>query len=467
MFNLGDDSELDRFSREAAGRYSPPGEPNWEKLSIELDKVLPVEEKKRRFVFFWWLLPVLLIGGAVTYWLSSKNETKLSVAIITGTKKQSSNTSTSIAPEVVEKNENSATAGNKPISKEIKTSDKSSGQQSAVNPPVSKPADQTEKTLAKTSITKNRNIALPDLSKDLSAKKTKMVSSQKSVLPGVINVSNTTVNNTESNTSKQTVTVQQETKIETKGIQESMISEKNAETIIAQKEETINTQIKKDSALPTSTANSNNTDHKPTSVIKGRGFSYSFLAGVDKSTVKYRYGFDPGYNFGVMGGYHFNSKWSVHTGVIYTKKNYKLDGADFTAPKGTPASYYKLDLVDGYCKMWEVPLLIRYTIPKARGNSLFLSAGLTSYFMTNEDYNYYYKYLGMPVVKNTSYNSTDTHILSIIHLSAGFSKAISKTWDMQMEPYAKIPLGGVGYGSIELSSFGINFSLQHRQPLKK
>ena len=174
---------------------------------------------------------------------------------------------------------------------------------------------------------------------------------------------------------------------------------------------------------------------------KGKGFSYSLLAGVDKSTVKFRYGYDPGYNIGVMGGYHFNSKLSVHTGLIYTQKKYKMEGSDFTAPKGTPISYYKLDLVDGYCKMWEVPLLFRYTMPKANGNSFFLSAGLSSYFMTNENYNYYYKYLGTPMVKNNSYNSSDTHILSIIHLSAGFSKPVGKAWDMQMEPYAKNTIG--------------------------
>jgi len=70
MYNIGDDNELDRISREAAGRYSPPaGGSDWESLSAELDKVLPVaEEKKRRGFFFWWLLPVLLAGGGAAYW---------------------------------------------------------------------------------------------------------------------------------------------------------------------------------------------------------------------------------------------------------------------------------------------------------------------------------------------------------------------------------------------------------------
>jgi hypothetical protein len=74
MFNLGDDNELDRASREAAGKYAPPGDPDWQALSAELDKVMPVEKKKRRMFFFWWLLPVLLIGGGAAYWLIQKDD---------------------------------------------------------------------------------------------------------------------------------------------------------------------------------------------------------------------------------------------------------------------------------------------------------------------------------------------------------------------------------------------------------
>ncbi|MEO7531689.1 MAG: hypothetical protein ABIS69_09765, partial [Sediminibacterium sp.] len=75
MFNLGDDNELDRVSREAAEKFSAPVEANWQALSNELDKIMPVEKKKRRILFYWWLLPVLLIGGTAAYWLIKENNT--------------------------------------------------------------------------------------------------------------------------------------------------------------------------------------------------------------------------------------------------------------------------------------------------------------------------------------------------------------------------------------------------------
>ena len=118
--------------------------------------------------------------------------------------------------------------------------------------------------------------------------------------------------------------------------------------------------------------------------------------------------------------------------------------------------------------MWEVPLLLRYTVSKSVKKNVFLSTGLSSYFMTKENYDYYYySNTGQLVTRHNSYNSTDTHVLSIAHLSVGFENRLSRNWSMLVEPYAKIPLGGVGFGSIRLSSFGLNFSIQHRQPSKK
>ena len=197
------------------------------------------------------------------------------------------------------------------------------------------------------------------------------------------------------------------------------------------------------------------------------GFSIAFVAGVDKSTVKFKYGNDAGINLGMLVGYHFNDRWSLHSGGIYTQKNYKLAGEDFTAPKGTPMSYYKIETLEGYCRMWEVPLVARYTLNPSAKNSTFISTGLSSYFMTKENYSYLYYYNNQPVTRSSSYNSSDTHVLSIWDLSVGFNKPFSKSWGMQVEPYARIPLGGVGLGNIRLSSFGINFSVQYRQPAKK
>jgi hypothetical protein len=81
--------------------------------------------------------------------------------------------------------------------------------------------------------------------------------------------------------------------------------------------------------------------------------------------------------------------------------------------------------------------------------------------MKKENYDYYYQYAnGSPGHRYRSYPSTERHWFSILNLSGGFEKKISKWFSIQAEPYLKIPLTGVGYGNIELSSYGIYFSLK-------
>ena len=64
MYNIGDDNELDRISREAAGRYSPPASgSDWESLSAELDKVMPVTEEKKTTRLF-----LLVAAACIADW---------------------------------------------------------------------------------------------------------------------------------------------------------------------------------------------------------------------------------------------------------------------------------------------------------------------------------------------------------------------------------------------------------------
>ena len=199
-----------------------------------------------------------------------------------------------------------------------------------------------------------------------------------------------------------------------------------------------------------------------------KAINIGLTAGLDVSTVRFTYGDNAGYNFGITGGYQFNKHWSAYTGVIYTKKNYKLNGSDYHPPKHYWTQYVNLQMVEGYCRMWEVPLLARYTFNPGSKTAYFASAGMSSYIMKKQAYDYSYKdasgWAGTAAWTN---DSTFNHVFSILSLSAGFEKSFGKHMNWQIEPYAKIPLGGVGFGNIKLSSFGINLTVQYRHPVKR
>lgn len=458
MYNLGDDKELDRLSREAAGRYTPPGEANWQALSEELDRIMPVTEKKKRRFLFWWLLPFLLIGGGATYWLGTHRSTD------DATRTTLASPSARVPGEAMKESQPAvlpnAAAGTdqQSVRRGSRSDQPASAQTTATGPTEVSPQAIASLPTAKTNpgrqqsrrldkpVANHRSSTTKEMTDDIQTISTStaaITSDKKADIP---------LSSTQTNTTKiSTVVTDPLQKTETKQAQNSSAERTTTPATI------------------TEPAPSEATAPAVAKVIgnRGRGFSYAFVAGVDKSTVKFVYGNDPGINIGAMGGYHFNDRWSVHTGLIYTQKNYKVAGKDFTAPKGTWVSYYNLESITGYCRMWEVPLQVRYTMGKSEHKNSFFSAGLSSYFMTKESYDYFYYYNNQPVTRNSTLNSDDRHILSILHFSVGFENKVSRYWGLQIEPYAKIPLGGVGFGNIRLSSFGVNFSLQHRQPARK
>ncbi len=456
MFNLGDDNELDRAGREAAGKYAPPGDPDWQALSAELDKVMPIEKKKRR-VFFWWLLPVLLIGGGATYWLVQKDN----------------------ASEIATVREPVSIQVDKKESKTASPIEASADAQKENSKPV---IDQPEKQTATIQVNKQadrKNLVTTDEKTEVTGDGSLTINSRKKKnIPAVTSakepsVTNQVIAKTTDQPAKQDQPVTSALpKTDPDPVKEPAKTNTDLPVATSQGNNTPVTQQKTEPAkVPDATqqADANTVVTTPKlNQQRGKGFSLGILAGVDKSTVKFKYEGDAGVNIGLALGYHFSDRWSVHTGAIYTQKNYKVAGVDFTAPKGSWASYYKIDNVEGYCRMWEIPLLARYTVSQSNRNSVYLSTGLSSYFMTSEKYDYaYFTNTGLPATRSMSYNSSDTHIMSILHLSAGFENRISRSLSLLIEPYAKLPLGGVGLGNIRLSSFGVNFSVQHRQPSKK
>lgn len=128
---------------------------------------------------------------------------------------------------------------------------------------------------------------------------------------------------------------------------------------------------------------------------------------------------------------------------------------------------HKLKKADGYCMMYEIPLNIKAQITNGRKINFFYTAGVSSYFMTSENYTYHYTTNYGGYDKNVQYNSQQNYWLSVAAIGLGVEKQISNTLHIAAMPYFKIPLKGMGAGNLQMLSSGINFSLSYRQPSKK
>lgn len=446
MSNPGNDNRLEELSREAASGYTPPGNASWEKMEAALDIVLPVEGKKKRRIIFWWLFPLAIMGGVLLYsiWPSPAINTTISPVATTSTTPPASSGIYNIPPDktavaVQKKNDLVAEKNNSgiPNIQSKRANIIASTKKAATGlPPTNIGATQQQVSTAPVN---NQPQNASQLHAQKSATNT-AVAQQDAIAVTQVNPSNI-------------VSV----------IQSSVDSgsNKTMNSIIIPADTTINQQLVLTDSLPGNDSISKKQKNNRSKL------SVEFIAGMDASTVKYKYSDKAGINLGILAGYHFNEHWSVHSGALFTRKNYTVAGEDFHAPKNSWVANYKLTLVDGFCDMWEVPLFVRYQFSSNNKRSFFLGAGISSYFMTRENYNYSYYFNGQPVTRNSNYPNGNTHLFSILRLSGGWRKSIGKGSSVLVEPYASLPLGGVGFGNIRLSSYGLNFSFQIRQPSKK
>jgi hypothetical protein len=423
MHSFEDDNELDHVAQKAAEAFDAPGMANWDKMQLLLDKEMPLDKPKKRFI--WVLIPALLLLGIGGTWWYHQMEQQIEA-------------------------------------KEFKAKSipeqRAIDQQTTIAPKKSSPSEDVR-------VNKSNQYQPTALAKIKSIPSTPSLLSQMGIAPGPIDPHLSREYQTMSRNNQSSTT-------ETNTSQESLPSNnQSAETkSIASNTNTIE-------SIPatniTSNTNTNLAEEKVSSIViqnkskTEKGFFIGLTAGIDASTVNFNYKEDFGYNIGGIIGYRFNQHFSIKTGGIYTQKNYKMNGADFHAPKGTWVSYFKMETVTGSCDMWDIPLIGTYHFKYNGKGNYFASLGTSSYFMKKENYSYLYYVNNQTYNRSASYTSKDQHLFALLHISGGIEKPIGKHLTGIFEPYAKIPMTGVGFGSIELSSFGVNFSLTYKQPKRK
>lgn len=193
-------------------------------------------------------------------------------------------------------------------------------------------------------------------------------------------------------------------------------------------------------------------------IQKEHGLYAGIVIGPDISTVKFQSIKNIGISMGVLVGYHINSRISLESGVAWNIKNYYSDGKYFST-KNIPSNYNaKIKNVDGVCNMIEIPVLIKYNL--TIGKQYFsASAGLSSYFMKKEKYNYVFVNNGILYRHSSTYKNASTNLLAVANFTVGYNAFLNKNTSLRVEPYLKIPLKGLGVGSLPIMSTGLNIGI--------
>ena len=489
------DKDLDRLSREAAEQYDvEQSTSGWEKLEQKLNKHLPEKGKKerRRFIFFIWLF-ALLSGGGLLWMLSSTPSSRI-ISLKEGFSEVSPRKSTT----------HNQTASTEP------NSEKRNGPDSDINLPLTDKNPQSKlPENPKTESIKGEDYAVENPNAD------KKGTGNIDKVNTAINSSATTANGGARAARENFSTRNQGPRTGKSSVNNNTVASRNdrradeavppttvptpshEKTVMERhdkKEDTdetvvVDTEVdRKDvAAIPDSIAkmekksipdNANitpdeaiaqaldsNKNQNKSADIKANGFKKGLHIGVvvapDMSNVRFTHTDKVGYNIGLQFGYRMSERWSVNTGLIYTRKNYTSQGKDFNPPKGSWLDNVTLDMVSGYCDMFDIPLNVRYDLNNGRRQRFFVSSGLSTYLMKKEEYHYHYQYPnGNPGYRYRSSSSDENHFMSVLNISAGFERKISNRFSVQAEPYLKIPLAGLGYGNLRLNSYGMYFHLK-------
>ena len=161
--------------------------------------------------------------------------------------------------------------------------------------------------------------------------------------------------------------------------------------------------------------------------------------------------------FALLLEYRLTKKLTLQTGVNYSKKKYSGDFEYYHA--WTSATGTQPLTVDGICNVVDIPINLRLNAFQIKRNTFFISGGVSSYLMSDEIYTYNYAW-GSPKVRDWT-GSSSSFYWSTLNLSAGVERKMNKHFTLQVEPFLKTPLVGLGRGLVNLYSSGLLFSTKY------
>ena len=165
--------------------------------------------------------------------------------------------------------------------------------------------------------------------------------------------------------------------------------------------------------------------------------------------------------YGVGVGFQINRRWAVQTGFYASAKKYVAGPADYKLSDNPYWSNVQIVGVDANCLVYEIPVTVRFNILQNTKISLYSSAGLSSYLMKKESYDYDYIRYNTPYENYYDYTGNKS-LFGVLSLSAGVEKPLNSRFSLLAEPFINIPLSGVGEGKVKLYSFGLQTGVKYK-----
>lgn len=199
-------------------------------------------------------------------------------------------------------------------------------------------------------------------------------------------------------------------------------------------------------------------EKKPAVQTPNGKWALSIAFSPDMNSVKEFSKSSLGMSIGMGLSYKITKSVSASTGLYYSQKQYTSDKTSYKVtekPFATWTSYSKQ--IDADCRVIDIPVNLNMVMMSNKNVSILASAGISSYIMLSETYNFIYN----SGHREYTLRNENQHVLSVVNLSVGLEKPINQQSSIVIQPYAKLPLTGIGQGKTDLKSFGIGFQLNY------
>lgn len=463
---------FDKRIREVTENNLPPfNESDWEKMEILLDKNLPIKKDRRRFLFllFSFLLLGLLFGGIYINNTLPKSNTVNSITF------KKLNTADSVnADNAKAKQTNSINKLNTPSANNIST--KSNDTAGNVVTTENKIAGKTSTPLKdnvrkQIGISTNNNFKTPAKKFINTARLTK-----ENKVKEIENKS--TINNIkQSKFSKDRLNEEVSASV-TLGkilpIPLNILSRKNDELVKKENihSDTIIQSISKNDKIAavsaivktiTPTTDSINRKAatakqiaKKNKIANKNEAAITVTTGVESSGTRLNSQGKLTTAYGVGLQYSVGKKITLRIGLNATKKIYTAKNGDYKAPLGSWAFNVTFKNILADCKVLEFPFSIAYKIKAYKKSKFYATIGLSSFFMKREDYQFFYKAQnGNDTTRAAHFTNNSNHLFSSLNISTIAEQKITNRFSILIEPFIKLPLGGIGFGKVKLYNTGV------------
>ncbi len=184
-------------------------------------------------------------------------------------------------------------------------------------------------------------------------------------------------------------------------------------------------------------------------------FYLRLLASPDVSSISHGSATTTGSNYALLFEYQLTTRWSISSGTILSMKRYATDN-EFTYGK------YTADRMAGACRVLDIPINIYYRFRPQQKTSFYGSIGLSSYVMLEEDYTYTFDSPTGSRDFTSNISGENNEWFKMLNISFGVQYHVAPRFHLQVEPFIKAPLAGVGEWDVKLSSMGVFMGLKYK-----